>query len=184
MTTEQNANLSQKKQKNTVQSILKGRPIMSNAELFANGTARLLEQKFAQKRMTGWFEFQEIKMQVRESVSSADSPEVQADILCECVRRMKLDIPYGSVIAGTQDDAFSPSYALINPAFRIETFAGYCDPLAIYDDIVPDDQFPRERIEKVRSYFSSTPYVKALKKVSLVISSATCSFPDNLTIYR
>ncbi len=138
---------------------------MSNAEIFARGTARLLEAKFAQKRMTGWFEFQEIKMQVREKHQAPDAAESQAEILCECVRRMKLTIPRGSIIAGTQDDAFSPSYALINPAFRIETFAGYCDPVAIYDDLTPDGEFPRERIERVRDYYSRTPYVRALKKV-------------------
>ena len=138
---------------------------MSDAEIYARGTARLLAAKFAQKRMTGWFEFQEIKMQVREKHPAPDAAESQAEILCECVRRMKLTIPRGSVIAGTQDDAFSPSYALINPAFRIETFAGYCDPVAIYDDLTPDEEFPRERIEKVRNYYSQTPYVQALKKV-------------------
>ena len=138
---------------------------MSNAEIFSKGTALLLRHKFGQKRMTGWFEFQEIKMQVRREHDAPDAPASQAEILCECVRRMKISIPRGSVIAGTQDDAFSPSYALINPAFRIETFAGYCDPLAIYDDIAPDAEFPRERIEKVRAYYSQTPYVKALKDV-------------------
>ena len=138
---------------------------MSNAEIFAHGTARLLKHKFAQKRMTGWFEFQELKMRVRQSREAPDAAESQAAILCECVRRMKLSIPRGSVIAGTQDDAFSPSYALINPAFRIETFAGYCDPVAIYDDLTPDAEFPRERIEKVRAYYTRTPYVRALKEV-------------------
>ena len=78
---------------------------------------------------------------------------------------MRLSIPEGSVIAGTQDDAFSPSYALINPAFKVETFAGYCDPVAIYDDLEPDEEFPRERIERVRGYYAQTPYVKALKSV-------------------
>jgi len=138
---------------------------MSNAEIFARGTTRLLEYKFAQKRLTGWFEFQELKMQLREQHPAPDAAESQAEILCRCVEKMKLSIPRGSVIAGTQDDAFSPSYALINPAFRIETFAGYCDPVAIYDDLTPDAEFPPERIEKVRSYYTKTPYVQALKKV-------------------
>ena len=54
---------------------------------------------------------------------------------------------------------------MINPAFRIETFAGYCDPVAIYNDLEPDAEFPAERIEKVRAYYTQTPYVQALKKV-------------------
>lgn len=135
------------------------------AEIYSSGIDKLLKHKFAQKRMTGWFEYQELKMEVRRKFENPDAPENQPAILCECVRRMKLSIPEGSVIAGTQDDAFSPSYALINPAFRVETFAGYCDPVAIYDDLEPDAEFPRERVEKVRSYYRETPFVKALEQV-------------------
>ena len=69
---------------------------MSNAELFASGTARLLEHKFAQKRMTGWFEFQELKMQIRQQLNTPDAPEAQAEILCRCVENMKLSIPWYS----------------------------------------------------------------------------------------
>ena len=135
------------------------------AEIYSSGIDKLLKHKFAQKRMTGWFEYQELKMEVRRTFENPDAPENQPAILCECVRRMKLSIPEGSVIAGTQDDAFSPSYALINPAFKVETFAGYCDPVAIYDDLEPDAEFPRERVEAVRSYYRETPFVKALKQV-------------------
>ncbi|NMA42398.1 MAG: hypothetical protein GX946_03350 [Oligosphaeraceae bacterium] len=138
---------------------------MDRSDIFSKGIQQLLEYKFSQQRMTGWFEFQEIKMHVRQEFADPDAEEVQAAILCRCIERMRLSIPPGSVIAGTQDDAFSPSYALINPAFRVETFAGYCDPVAIYDDLTPDDTFPQQRIEKVRSYYKNTPYVKALQKV-------------------
>ena len=103
---------------------------MKKTEIFSEGIEKLLKWKFAQKRMTGWFEYQELKMNIRVNYTDPDAPENQPEILCECVRQMKLSIPEGSVIAGTQDDAFSPSYALINPAFQIETFAGYCDPVA------------------------------------------------------
>ena len=105
---------------------------MDRSDIFSKGIQQLLEYKFSQQRMTGWFEFQEIKMQVRQEFADPDAEEVQSAILCRCIERMRLSIPPGSVIAGTQDDAFSPSYALINPAFRVETFAGYCDPVAIY----------------------------------------------------
>ena len=138
---------------------------MDKSKLIANGIEKLLRYKFNQKRLTGWFEFQELKMLARQRFSDPDAPEHQAEILCECVSRMRLSIPCGSVIAGTQDDAFSPSYALINPAFQVESFAGYCDPVAIYDDLEPDAEFPRERIEKVRSYYRETAYVKALQQV-------------------
>ena len=138
-------------------------------DIWRSGLEQLIAYKRSQCRMTGWFVAQENKMNVREEMRAAgkdpDAAENQAELLCECVRRLPLDIPRGSVIAGTQDDAFSPSYALINPAFQVETFAGYCDPVAVYDDISPDDEFPAERIAKVRNYFSNTPYVKALNEV-------------------
>ncbi len=139
---------------------------MTKQELISRGIDMLTESKREQQRLTGWFVYQEIKMQVRQELSASgkdpDVPDNQAEILCECVSRMPLSIPSGSVFAGTQDDAFSPSYALINPAFKVETFAGYCDPLAVYDDIAPDAEFPAERIEKVRVYYAETNYVKEL----------------------
>ena len=140
-----------------------------HTEIWRSGLEQLIEYKRSQRRMTGWFVYQENKMNVREEMRASgkdpDAPENQAELLCECIRRLPLSIPRGSVIAGTQDDAFSPSYALINPAFQVETFAGYCDPVAVYDDIAPDDEFPAERIAKVRGYFSKTPYVRALNEV-------------------
>lgn len=142
---------------------------MKKNEFFLNGLNILLENKRSQKKITGWFVYQEIKMTVRESFASRgldpDAPENQGDILCECLQKMPLSIPRGSVLAGTQDDAFSPSYALINPAFRVETFAGYCDPVAVYDDIAPDEDFSAERIARVRDYYSNTKYVRQLKDV-------------------
>ncbi|MBQ6352857.1 MAG: pyruvate formate lyase family protein, partial [Lentisphaeria bacterium] len=138
-------------------------------EIWRAGLDRLIEFKRSQRKMTGWFVAQENKMFVREEMRAAgkdpDAAENQAELLCECVRRLPLSIPRGSVIAGTQDDAFSPSYALINPAFQVETFAGYCDPVAVYNDIEPDDEFPAERIARVRNYFAGTPFVRALNEV-------------------
>ena len=140
-----------------------------HTEIWRSGLEQLIEYKRSQRRMTGWFVYQENKMNVREEMRASgkdpDAAENHSELLCECVRRLPLSIPRGSVIAGTQDDAFSPSYALINPAFQVETFAGYCDPVAVYDDIAPDDEFPAERIAKVRGYFSKTPYVRALNEV-------------------
>ena len=51
---------------------------MSNAAIFARGTEQLLQYKFAQKRMTGWFEFQELKMQLSQNYSDPDTPEARA----------------------------------------------------------------------------------------------------------
>ena len=92
---------------------------------------------------------------------------------------MNLTIPPGSVFAGTQDDAFSPSYALINPSFEVESFAGYCDPVAIYSDIEPSAAIPKERIEAVRDYYRGTPHVKRLT----AIYEKTATLTDEVTFF-
>ena len=142
---------------------------MKKNNIFLTGLNKLLEAKSKQVKLTGWFVYQELKMSVREEFASRgldpDAAVNQPAILLECLKKMPLSIPEGSVIAGTQDDAFSPSYALINPAFRVETFAGYCDPLAVYDDISPDEEFSAERIARVRNYYAGTKYVRQLKEV-------------------
>lgn len=138
-------------------------------EVLRNGVELVRAGKRAQRQMTEWFLVQEIRMQEREAMRSegqtVDGPMGQAELICRMVERVPLSIMPGSVIAGTQDGAFSPSYALINPAFRVETFAGYCDPTAIYNDISPDPQqgISAERIQAVRDYWESVPYVQALK---------------------
>ena len=129
---------------------------MKKNNIFLTGLNKLLDAKSKQVKLTGWFVYQELKMFVREEFASRgldpDAAVNQPEILLECLKKMPLSIPEGSALAGTQDDAFSPSYALINPAFRVETFAGYCDPLAVYDDISPDEEFSAERIARVRNY--------------------------------
>lgn len=160
--------------------------MMRKNTLFNDGIDKILAYKRGQSKLFGWFLYQELKMMVREELKNndqdPDNPTSQGLILQECVKRMPLSIPEGSVIAGTQDDAFSPSYALINSAFKVESFAGYCDPLAVYDDIQPTNSeetrpehqnITLERIETVRDYFASTRYVKNLQDIYKKTGAAT-----------
>ena len=153
------------------------------AELFNAGLEQLFAAKLRQKQLTGWFEYQEIRMREREAMRAAgrdpDEARHAGELLCRCVERMPLSIPAGSVFAGTQDDAFSPSYALINPSFQVESFAGYCDPVAIYADIEPSEAIPAERIEAVRNYYRETPYVKRLT----AIYEKTAALTDEVTFF-
>jgi len=146
-------------------------------QLFSDGLEQALAAKRAQERLTAWFRYQEVKMAVREELAGAgtdpDSPAIQAEVLCRCIARMPLSILPGSVIAGTQDDSFSPSYALINPAFRVEQFTGYCDALAIYRDLEPDAEFTPERIARVRDHYAATPTARALAQVYAEIREDT-----------
>jgi len=146
-------------------------PTDSWTRLLTEGVEKVRAYKRAQTRVDEWFYVQELMMKAREALKAqGKNPEAQSsqpELLCRLAREMPLSIPEGTVIAGAQDCAFSPSYALINPSFRVETFAGYCDPTAVYDDIEPDPDagLTQERIDRVRRYFEKTPYVRRLKSI-------------------
>lgn len=140
-------------------------------DILRDGVELVRSGKRNQDRCDTWFVVQELyaRHRSRREDEGLDptSAGTRADILCDVVAEMPLDIPAGTVVAGTQDGAFSPSYALINPEFRVETFAGFCDPTAIYDDITPGGPFQitRERIDTLRAYWEETPYVTSLASV-------------------
>ncbi len=131
---------------------------------------KLRKFKRSQKIVNTWFYVQEIKMLEREAMRKegleTEDAYGNAELLCRVMEKMPLSIPEGSVIAGSQDGAFSPSYALINPSFKVEEFAGYCDPCAIYSDVVLTEDLTSERVEKVRKYWENTDYVRKLYDIS------------------
>ena len=125
----------------------------------------LFQEQRDLKRLDGWFLIKEIQMN-HERLFDGCHPEVaSAKILEKVVELLPLKISGNSVFAGTQNDAFAKTYALINPTFTVETFEGYCDPVAVFNDIAPDDEFTPERIERVKNYYAQTPFVKELQKV-------------------
>ncbi len=136
----------------------------------SDGVELLRKFKRSQKTINTWFYVQEIKMNEREAMRRAgletEDAYGQAGLLCRVVERMPLSIPDGSAIAGSQDGAFSPSYALINPNFKVEEFAGYCDPCAVYSDVVLEKGLTYERVEKVRKYWEDSDYVRKLYDIS------------------
>ena len=116
------------------------------------------------KRLDGWFVAKETEMLADEKYKDC-SPEVKkAHLLCEVLKEMPLFISENAVFVGTQRDAFAKSYALINPSFTVEGFSGYCDPMAIYNDIEPNEEFTKERIDSVRKFTSKTKMVEMLNK--------------------
>jgi pyruvate-formate lyase len=143
---------------------MKWQNIYSDEKLQQNVELLLGEQR-KQKRLDGWFLIKEIQAHYEnEFISSA--PELKAaQLLKKVVAELPLSISKYAVFAGTQNDAFSPSYALINPAFKVESFSGYCDPTAIFDDIVPNEEISPARINKIRMYTNNTSYVQELNKV-------------------
>ena len=114
------------------------------------------------KRLDGWFIAKETEMLADDKYADC-TPEVKkAHLLCEVLKEMPLFLSDNAIFVGTQRDAFAKSYALINPSFTVEGFSGYCDPMAIYNDIEPNDEFTAERIDKVRTFTSKTKMVEML----------------------
>lgn len=116
------------------------------------------------KRLDGWFLAKETEREFDEKYSKYPEEIKKAYLLQEVVKALPLFVSDNAVFVGTQRDAFAKSYALINPSFRVEGFSGYCDVAAIYNDIEPNEQFPKERIESMREYTKSGKMVNMLDK--------------------
>ena len=79
------------------------------------------------------------------------------------MKRIPLSIGDYHVFAGTQDDSFARSYALINPAFTVDSFSGYCDPVAVFGDIDPIGDITQERIDDLKEYNNHTKFADTLR---------------------
>ncbi len=125
----------------------------------------LFKEERAINHLEGWFIVKETEQKADEKYCTLPPMRRAAEKFREAVKVLPLSISDYAIFAGTQRDAFARSYALINPSFRVETFAGYCDPTAVYDDIDPTEEFPKERIEALRELDKQTDYVKTLSAV-------------------
>lgn len=125
----------------------------------------LFAQKRAGNRLDGWFIAKEAELELSEKYAGENEEVKKALILKDIVKTIPINISEYQLFAGTQDDAFARSYALINPSFKVEEFSGYCDPTAVFSDIEPNEEFTAERIEKARSEFAKTEYAVKLGEV-------------------
>lgn len=125
----------------------------------------LFKTERAKKRLDGWFIAKEKECELDRALNEESEEIKKADILCEILKTIPIDIDKDNIFAGTQDDAFARSYALINPSFKVEEFCGYCDPAAVFGDIEPNEEFTKERIEKTKNLFAQSEYAKKLEKV-------------------
>ncbi len=125
----------------------------------------LFKTERAKTRLDGWFIAKEKECELSRTLNEESEEIKKADILCEILKTIPIDIDENGIFAGTQDDAFARSYALINPSFKVEEFCGYCDPAAVFGDIEPNEEFTKERIEKTKNLFARSEYAKKLEKV-------------------
>ena len=94
--------------------------VYSNAEISALAKARFKEERSLQ-RLDGWFRVKEIRRECDAQLAQfADLPPAlkTARTMREVIRRLPISISEHAIFAGTQDDAFARSYALINPTIR------------------------------------------------------------------
>ena len=125
----------------------------------------LFAQKRAGCRLDGWFIAKEKELALDKRFAGENAEIKKAKILREIVKTIPIEISEFNIFAGTQDDAFARSYALINPAFKVEEFCGYCDPTAVFGDIEPNDEFTADRIAAARAEFAKSEYAVKLGEV-------------------
>lgn len=126
---------------------------------------KLFAQKRAGNRLDGWFLAKEAELKLAEKFEGENEEVKKALLMAEIVKMLPIDISEYALFAGTQDDAFARSYALINPSFKVEEFCGYCDPTAVFGDIEPSEEITAQRIAKARDMFAKTEYAQKLAKV-------------------
>ena len=127
---------------------------------------KLFREERAKKRLDGWFMARELAFEATGFDHSNISEEMMAAKELENIlHKLPLSISVNNVFAGTQSDSFARSYALINPAFQVETFSGYCDPTAVFGDIEPNEEFTAERINLMRERTKKGDYVRDLSAV-------------------
>ena len=146
--------------------------IFSNEELSTLAKARYTEER-SYNRLDGWFLAREIARECDEKYRNESNSIRIAKTLKDILEGIPLTIGCYNVFAGTQDDAFARSYALINPEFSVKSFTGYCDPAAVFNDILPDEQISQERIEALRQYTQDTEYVTKLNRAYEIAGDCT-----------
>ena len=134
----------------------------------------LFKNERAKNRLDGWFIAKEKECEIYDSLAGLNEEVKKASILNTVIDTIPLDIDDNALFAGTQDDAFARSYALINPSFKVEEFCGYCDPSAVFGDIEPNEEFTEQRIQSVKAKFAKGEYAKvqtrsyAIRQIAIV----------------
>lgn len=137
------------------------------AVLNAQKITELAKERFKEERslnhLEGWFLAKEIQRECDEKFK--DDPDCIriAKTQVEVMKRIPLSLGDYHVFAGTQDDSFARSYALINPAFTVDSFSGYCDPVAVFGDIDSIGDITQERIDDLKEYNNHTKFADALR---------------------
>lgn len=142
--------------------------MLARLGLWASEITVLAKERFQEERsidhLEGWFLAKEIMRRCDEEFQDEPDSLRIAKTLKETVKELPLWISDYHLFAGTQDDSFARSYALINPAFTVDSFCGYCDPVAVFEDIDPIGDITQERIDDLKEYNNHTAFSDALRR--------------------
>ena len=122
----------------------------------------LFSEERSINRLDGWLYAREIKDKYEADCSSMNVVEKAGYLLKKVAEELPLFLSDNAIFAGTQRDAFARSYALINPSFKVESFAGYCNPTDVFGDIEPNNEITKERIDVAKMRFKDTDYCRAV----------------------
>ena len=120
----------------------------------------LFREERSINRLDGWLYVREIKDKYETDCSSMNVAQKAGYLLKKVAEELPLSLSDNAIFAGTQRDAFARSYALINPSFKVESFAGYCNPTDVFGDIEPNDEITKERIDAAKMHFKDTDYCR------------------------
>lgn len=146
--------------------------IYANDVLGEMAKARFVEER-SLTRLDGWFMTKEIQRECDQQFADQAPALRAANTMREVARRIPISISAHSIFAGTQDDSFARSYALINPSFKVESFTGYCDPTAVFGDIEANESVTQERIDSLRDYAKTLPFTQKLKQAYATAGKST-----------
>lgn len=158
--------------------------------LTAEKITQLAKDRFQEERnvkhLEGWFFAKEIMRDCDQKYQLDPDCIRIAKTEKKVMEQIPLWLSKHQVFAGTQDDSFARSYALINPAFTVDSFSGYCDPVAVFGDIdeteqvvnpdgnvVPNSKITKERISALRDYNNHTLYADQLRKAYDIAGDST-----------
>lgn len=124
-------------------------------------------------QLTGWFSVKQIQKKYESETKTLPNMEAAAVLLRHVAEELPISLSKNAIFAGTQRDAFASSYALINPAFQVETFVGYCDPTEVFNYISPTDTISQEDIQEMREHVRTSPYGQALTETYATVENDT-----------
>ncbi len=133
------------------------------SEILTDKAKLLFQEERKINHLEGWFLSREIAYNATKDKNLSEEAKAAEEII-EICKQLPLSISENNVFVGTQRDAFARSYALINPAFEVEKFNGYCDPTAVYGDIDPIGDITAERIALMRKRTEQGVYCKELSE--------------------